>query len=46
MDYPLECYRCGYDGEFPLPRKCPECGSFEVHHPDAGRLTKSSQQKA
>lgn len=45
--YPLECYRCGKAGEaseFPLPRQCPDCGSYEVHHPDAGSLTKPKQE--
>lgn len=47
--YALECYSCGKVGdasEFPLPRRCPDCRSYEVHHPDAGRLTKSSRKKA
>ena len=47
-EYLLECYSCGRKGdscEFPIPRRCPECRSYEVHHPDAG-LTKSSRKKS
>ena len=46
-EYPLECYSCGKKGtndDFGLGnnRKCPQCGSYEVHSPDAGK--KSSRE--
>ena len=34
----LECYGCGLTGSyevFNIPTKCPRCGSFEIHLPEA-----------
>jgi Zn finger protein HypA/HybF involved in hydrogenase expression len=35
----LECYSCGLMGDydtFGIPTKCPKCGSYEIHLPEAG----------
>jgi hypothetical protein len=46
-DYALECYSCGKKGTnddfgYGNNRKCPSCGSSEVHSPDAHDNWKSS----
>jgi hypothetical protein len=43
----LQCFGClklgGYD-TFGLPTRCPDCGSGEIHHPDAGSNWPSSKK--
>ena len=53
VGYPLECYGCGSSGDASKflssgSRKCPDCGSYEVHSPDAGANwgKKSSKEAA